>query len=29
MKDYVEQKAVVMVKHHYQGCQLNAKRAST
>jgi len=28
MMDY-EQKAVVLVKHHYQGCQVNAKRAST
>ena len=24
-----EQKAVVVVKHHYQGCQLNMKRAKT
>jgi len=28
-RDYVEQKAVAVVKHHYQGFQLNAKRAST
>jgi len=28
-RNYGEQKAVVVVKHHYQGCQLNAKRAST
>jgi len=25
--DYVEQKTVLVVKHHYQVCQLNAKRA--
>jgi len=28
-RDYDEQRADVVVKHHYQGCQLNAKRAST
>jgi len=28
-RDYDEQKAFVVVNHHYQGCQLNAKRAST
>jgi len=28
-KDYDEQNArIVVVKHHYQGCQLNAKRTS-
>jgi len=26
-RDYDEQKAVVVVKHNHQGCQLNAKRA--
>jgi len=28
-KDYDEKKAVVVSKRHYQGCHLNAKRAST
>jgi len=29
-EDYDEEKeAVVVCKHHYQGCQVNAKRAST
>ena len=28
-RDYDEQKAVAVVMHHYQGCQLHAKRFST
>jgi len=28
-RDYDEQQAVAVVKHHHQGCQFNAKRAST
>jgi len=28
-RDYHEQKTLVVVNHHYQGCQLNTKRAST
>jgi len=28
-RDYDEQKAVVLVEHHNQGCQLKAKHAST
>ena len=27
-RDYNQQKAVIVVKHHYRGCQLNVKRAS-
>jgi len=27
--DYVEQKTVLVVQHHYQVCQLNAKGASS
>jgi len=29
MRGYDEQKAAVLVKDHYQGCQLNVKCAST
>jgi len=28
-RDYVEEKAVLNVKHHYMGCQLNSRSART